>query len=95
MDAFENGIEEIALDIGIVFDKLTGNGGIDLLYMTSITFLIIITVSIIGVLFSYKKSKCHNTSSNSRSTDLAEIEICTEIVSAGLNLKSAVLFFAC
>ncbi len=54
MEAFENGIEEIALDIGIVFDNLTGNGGIDLLYMTSITFLIIITVTTIGVLFSYK-----------------------------------------
>jgi len=62
MDAFENGIEEIALNIGIVFDNLTGNGGIDLLYMTSITFLIIITVSVIGVLFSYKKSKCRTFS---------------------------------
>jgi len=58
VDAFENRIEEIALDVGIAFDNLTGNGDVDLLYLTSITFLIIITVAIVSALFSYKQRKC-------------------------------------
>ena len=57
VDAFENRIEELALDVGIAFDNMTGNGEVDLLYTTSISFLIFITVAIISGLISYKQSK--------------------------------------
>ena len=65
----ENRIEEIALDVGIAFDNMTGKGGVDLLYLTSVSFLVVITIAIISALFSYKQSKlahlsqpCHTNS---------------------------------
>ena len=57
MDAFEHHIEEIALDVGIAFDNMTGNGEVDLLYMTSVSFLVFITFAIVSALISYKQSK--------------------------------------
>ena len=61
MNAFENHIEEMALDVGIAIDnmaKSSGTSSIDLLYMTSIGFLIIVTIAIVSALFQYKQSKC-------------------------------------
>lgn len=61
MSAFENHIEEMALDVGIAIDnmaKSSGTSSIDLLYMTSIGFLIIVTIAIVSALFQYKQSKC-------------------------------------
>lgn len=52
----ENRLEEIALDVGIAFDNMS-SGQIDMLYATSIGFLVIITIAIVGALFSYNKSK--------------------------------------
>lgn len=57
VDAFEHRIEELALDVGIAFDNMTGSGDVDLLYMMSISFLIFITVAIVSALISYKQSK--------------------------------------
>ena len=58
VNAFENKIEEIALDVGIAFDNMTaGQGGVDLLYLTSVSFLFLITVAIVAALFSYNRSK--------------------------------------
>ena len=57
VDAFENRIEEIALDVGIAVDNLARNSDVDLLYLTSIGFLIVITIAIISALVTYKSSK--------------------------------------
>lgn len=57
IDAFENHIEELALDVGIAFDNMTGGSQVDLLYMTSVSFLIFITFAIVSALISYKQSK--------------------------------------
>ena len=59
IDAFENHIEELALDVGIAFDNLTGNGSLDILYATSMAFLFVVTFAIVGALYSYKQSKLH------------------------------------
>lgn len=54
----------MALDVGIAFDNMTaGKQGIDLLYLTSISFLFLITVAIVTALFSYNKSKLANHTS--------------------------------
>ncbi len=48
----------MALNVGIAFDNMTADKpGIDLLYLTSMSFLFLITVAIVTALFSYKKSK--------------------------------------
>ena len=58
MDAFENRIEEIALDVGIAVDNLARSSDVDLLYLTSIGFLVVITIAIVSALVTYKQSKC-------------------------------------
>mgnify|MGYP006982832450 CR=1 FL=1 len=57
LDAFENQVQEMALNAGLAFDNMTGGGQIDLLYATSVSFLIVITVAILAALFSYNKCK--------------------------------------
>ena len=54
MDAFENRIEEIALDVGIAVDNLARSSDVDLLYLTSIGFLVVITIAIVSALVTYK-----------------------------------------
>ena len=57
IDAFENQIEVMALDVGIAFDNLTGNGSLDFMYAMSMAFLFVVTFAIAGALYSYKQSK--------------------------------------
>ena len=59
MDAFENRVEEIALDVGIAVDNLTRGTDVDLLYLTSVGFLVVLTVAIVSALMTYKQSKYH------------------------------------
>ena len=87
VDAFENRIEEIALDVGVAFDKLTGNGEVDLLYMTSIGFLIVLTVAIVSALFSYKQCKLPPLEKPAPESDLL-IAFCS--VEAACQRRSAV-----
>lgn len=54
INAFENRIEELALDVGIAVDNLSRSSDIDLLYLTSIGFLIVVTVAIVSGLMTYK-----------------------------------------
>ena len=55
---FEDRIEEMALDVGIAIDNLSARGDMDLLYMTSVAFLLVITVAIVSAIASYKQRKC-------------------------------------
>ena len=57
VDAFENRIEEIALDVGIAVDNLARASDVDLLYLTSVGFLVVITIAIASALFTYKQGK--------------------------------------
>ena len=59
LDAFENKIEEMALDVGVAFDNMTAgkSGNIDLLYVTSIGFLFVLTVALVSALYVYKQCK--------------------------------------
>lgn len=54
IDFFENRMEELALDVGIAVDNLSRSSDIDLLYLTSIGFLIVVTVAIVSGLMTYK-----------------------------------------
>ena len=56
---FEDRIEEMALDVGIAIDNLSARGDMDLLYMTSVAFLLVITVAIVSAIASYKQRKCN------------------------------------
>lgn len=56
-DAFENRVEEIAIDVGIAVDNLARSSDIDLLYLTSVGFLIVVTLAIVSALATYKSCK--------------------------------------
>ena len=47
----------MALDVGIAVDNLSRSTDIDLLYLTSVGFLIVVTIAIISGLITYKQSK--------------------------------------
>ena len=57
IDALEYRMSEIASNIGQSWNNMSSTGEIDLLYATSIGFLVIITVAIVAALFSYHRSK--------------------------------------
>ena len=57
IDAFENRIEEIALDVGLAVDNLARSSDVDLLYLTSVGFLVVVTIAIVSALVTYKQSK--------------------------------------
>ena len=57
VDAFENRIEEIALDVGIAVDNLARSSDVDLLYLTAVGFLVVVTIAIVSALITYKQSK--------------------------------------
>ena len=57
INSFENKVEEIALDVGVAVDNLSRSSDIDLLYLTSIGFLIVVTIAIVSGLITYKQSK--------------------------------------
>ena len=57
IDAFENRIEEIALDVGIAVDNLARSSDVDLLYLTSVGFLVVVTIAIVSALVTYKQCK--------------------------------------
>ena len=54
VDAFENHLEDIALDVGVAMNNLVRENSVDALYLTSIGFLFIITIAIVSGLVTYK-----------------------------------------
>ena len=54
VDAFENHLEDIALDVGLALDNLVRDNSVDLLYLTSIGFFFILTIAIVSGLVTYK-----------------------------------------
>ena len=44
----------MALDVGIAVDNLSRSTDIDLLYLTSVGFLIVVTIAIVSGLITYK-----------------------------------------
>ena len=56
----EHGLSEIATNVGTSWNNMSQTNEIDLLYATSVGFLIVITVSIVAALFSYNRSKSHS-----------------------------------
>ena len=57
INGFETRIEEMALDVGIAIDNLNARGDMDVLYMTSIAFLLVLTIAIVSAISSYKQRK--------------------------------------
>ena len=66
LNGFESRIEEMALDVGIAIDNLNSRGDMDVLYMTSVAFLLVLTVAIVSAIASYKQSKCQLRFSTTR-----------------------------
>ena len=54
LDAFENHIPDIALDLGLAVDNLVRDNSVDLLYLTSVGFFFILTIAIVSSLVTYK-----------------------------------------
>lgn len=50
-------LSEIATNVGNSWNRMSETGEIDLLYATSIGFLVVITIAIVAALFSYNRSK--------------------------------------
>mmetsp|Transcript_12048 Transcript_12048/g.16353 ORF Transcript_12048/g.16353 Transcript_12048/m.16353 type:complete len:80 (+) Transcript_12048:601-840(+) len=48
-------LSEIASNVGTTWNNMSETGEIDLLYATSISFLVVITVAIVAALFSYHR----------------------------------------
>lgn len=60
-------LSEIATNVGNSWNRMSETGEIDLLYATSIGFLVVITIAIVAALFSYHRSKSLNANKGLRS----------------------------
>ena len=60
-------LSEIATNVGNSWNRMSETGEIDLLYATSIGFLVVITIAIVAALFSYNRSKSSGLSEGLRS----------------------------